>query len=98
MNEERIYTVLLGPHVSEKATLAADDDRQFVFRVARDANKLEIKKSVEKIFDVKVKNVRTVNVKGKTKRFGQTFGKRPDWKKAYVALHEGFDIEFIGAE
>ena len=98
MNQERILTVLRAPHVSEKATVAADENGTFVFKVAKDANKLEIKKAVEALFEVKVKSVRTANVKGKSKFFGRVAGKRVDWKKAYVSLAEGQDIDFLGAE
>ena len=98
MNQERIFKVLKAPHVSEKATLVADRSNQFVFKVAADATKTEIKKAVEKLWDVKVKSVNTLVAKGKTKRFGRSESKRSDWKKAYVSLQEGFDIDFLGAE
>lgn len=98
MNQERILTVLRAPHVSEKATVNADENGTFVFKVAKDANKLEIKKAVEALFEVKVKSVRTANVKGKSKFFSRVAGKRADWKKAYVSLEEGQDIDFQGAE
>lgn len=98
MNQERIFKVLKAPHVSEKASVAADRNNQFVFKVARDATKTEIKAAVEKLWDVKVKDVNTLVVKGKSKRFGRSEGKRSDWKKAYVSLQEGFDIDFLGAE
>lgn len=98
MNQERIFKVLKAPHVSEKATLVADRANQFVFKVAKDATKTEIKAAVEQLWNVKVKSVSTLVVKGKTKRFGRSEGKRSDWKKAYVALQEGFDIDFLGAE
>jgi large subunit ribosomal protein L23 len=98
MNQERIFKVLKAPHVSEKASMAADRNNQFVFKVARDATKTEIKAAVEKLWDVKVKDVNTLVVKGKNKRFGRSEGKRSDWKKAYVSLQEGFDIDFLGAE
>ncbi|KGD63623.1 50S ribosomal protein L23 [Alcanivorax nanhaiticus] len=98
MNQERILTVLRAPHVSEKATVNADENGTFVFKVAKDANKLEIKKAVEALFEVKVESVRTANVKGKSKFFGRVAGKRADWKKAYVSLAEGQDIDFLGAE
>ena len=97
MNQERIYQVLLGPHVSEKATLVAETNRQFVFKVRLDANKLEIKKAVEKLFNVQVAFVNTTVVKGKNKRFGRSLGRRSDFKKAYVALKDGFDLDFTGA-
>lgn len=73
-------------------------DNQFVFKVAKDATKNEIKTAVEKLWDVKVKAVNTLVVKGKSKRFGRSEGKRSDWKKAYVSLREGFDIDFLGSE
>ena len=96
MNLERIYQVLLGPHISEKATVSAEKNRQFVFRVRPDANKLEIKTAVEKLFKVQVESVNTTIIKGKTKRFGNRIGRRSDLKKAYVALKDGFDIDFSG--
>ena len=98
MSNERTYQVLLGAHISEKATVVADAGNQFVFRVAGDATKREVRKAVESLFKVKVKSVRTLNVKGKTKNFGRTVGKRNDWKKAYVALEAGHDIDFLAAE
>jgi large subunit ribosomal protein L23 len=98
MNQERIFQVLLSPHVSEKASIIADSNNQFVFKVARDADKLEVKKAVEQLFDVKVKSVQTINVKGKTKFFGRVRGKRSDWKKAYVSLQPGYDIDLMAAE
>lgn len=97
MNQERIYQVLLGPHISEKATVVAEKNRQFVFRVRPDANKLEIKKAVEQLFNVQVASVNTTITKGKSKRFGRNLGRRSDIKKAYVALKEGFDLDFSGA-
>ena len=98
MNQERIFKVLLGPHVSEKSTIAAEVGSQVVFKVATDATKLEIKKAVESLFEVEVAQVRTVNVKGKTKRTKFGMGKRNDWKKAYVRLNEGQDIDFEVSE
>ena len=97
MNQERIFKVLLGPHVSEKATVLADSKKQFVFKVATDATKLEIKKAVESLFDVKVAAVNTLNVQGKTKRTARGLGKRNDWKKAYIALQPGQDLDFSGS-
>ena len=96
--EERLMQVLLGPHISEKTTVAADSARQVVFKVRPDATKRDISNAVEKLFKVKVDNVTVVNVKGKTKRFGRVQGRRPDWKKAYVRLAPGHDIDFVGAE
>jgi len=96
MNQERLLKVLLAPHVSEKSTVSAEANNTLVFKVLKDANKAEIKTAVEKLFEVEVSGVRTVNVKGKTKRHGMTFGQRKDWKKAYVTLKEGHDIDFVG--
>lgn len=94
MNQERLLNVLLSPHQTEKAVRIADKSRQFVFKVMKDANKVEIKNAVEQLFNVKVKNISIVNVKAKIKRFKQIVGKRKGWKKAYVTLQEGFDINF----
>ncbi|AUM12062.1 50S ribosomal protein L23 [Ketobacter alkanivorans] len=98
MNQERIFKVLSAPHISEKATVVSDKHNQIVFKVAKDATKAEIKAAVEQLWEVKVKSVRTLVMKGKTKRFGRGMGKRADWKKAYVSLQDGFDIDFLGAE
>jgi large subunit ribosomal protein L23 len=98
MNFDRAANVLLSPHVTEKATLVGESANQFVFRVIQDAEKGEIKQAVETMFNVEVDSVRTVNVKGKTKRFGWRMGKRKNWKKAYVRLKPGHDIDFIGGE
>jgi large subunit ribosomal protein L23 len=89
--------VLLGPHISEKATVLAESKKQFVFKVATDATKLEIKKAVEALFEVKVARVTTLNVQGKTKRTARGLGKRNDWKKAYVALQAGQDLDFASS-
>jgi large subunit ribosomal protein L23 len=96
MREERLLKVIKAPHVSEKATVAAETNNTVVFKVATDANKADIKAAVEMLFNVEVQGVRTVNVKGKAKRHGMSFGKRSDWKKAYVVLKEGQDIDFVG--
>ncbi len=95
---ERLSKILVGPVVSEKSTRAADLSNQYVFKGLRDASKPEVRKAVEKMFDVKVTAVQLLNVKGKTKRFGQTTGRRSDWKKAYITLAEGSEIDFAGAE
>ena len=95
---ERLMTVLVAPHVSEKSARMAERDNQVVFRVLRDASKPEIKAAVELMFEVKVDTVRVVNVAGKTKRFGGRPGKRSDFKKAYVSLAEGQTIDFAGVE
>jgi len=98
MNQERILKILQAPVISEKAAVGADAMNQHVFKVAADASKLEIKKAVESYFKVKVDNVRTLNMKGKSKRFGQVQGRRSDWKKAYVTLAEGSDIDYAVSE
>jgi len=97
-NRERLMTILLGPHVSEKSTNIAERSNQVVFKVRRDSSKPEIRRAVEMMFDVTVTDVQVVNCRGKIKRFGQEYGKRQDWKKAYVSLAEGQDIDFIGAD
>jgi large subunit ribosomal protein L23 len=98
MNQERIFQVLVGPHVSEKAAIVADTSNQYVFKVALDATKSEIKKSVEQLFKVKVENVSTLRVKGKVKRNRNGFSAKSTWKKAYVRLEQGQDIDFASAE
>ncbi|CAM2856185.1 50S ribosomal protein L23 [Legionella steigerwaltii] len=98
MNAERLLMVLREPHTSEKATVIADKLKQFTFKVLKTATKTEIKMAVENIFNVKVKNVSVINVKGKTKRFKQMSGKRSDWKKAFVTLHADQDIDFTATE
>lgn len=95
---DRLYKVLMGPHISEKSTLAADTGNQVVFKVAVDADKAEVKQAVEGLFDVEVESVSILNVKGKSKRFGRFNGRRKDWKKAYVRLKDGQDIDFQVAE
>ena len=94
MNQERVFQILMGPHVSEKAAILADTNNQYVFRVAIDATKAEIKQSVEQLFKVSVDDVKTLRVKGKSKRnrFGMTT--KPTWKKAYVRLAQGQEIDF----
>ena len=98
MSQERLMNVLLGPHISEKSSIVADQANQVVFKVAVDANKDEIKKAVELMFDVAVDSVQVMNMKGKTKRSSNGMGRRRNWKKAYVSLKEGQDINFVGAE
>ena len=94
MNQERVFQILMGPHVSEKAAVVADTNNQYVFKVALDATKAEIKQSVELLFKVAVDDVKTLRVKGKSKRnrFGMTT--KPTWKKAYVRLAQGQEIDF----
>ena len=98
MNFDRAANVLLAPHVTEKATLVGDASNQFVFKVATDANKGEIKHAVEAMFNVEVDSVKTLNINGKVKRQGYRTGRRKNWKKAYVRLKPGHDIDFIGGE
>jgi len=98
MKVERIMSVIRGPHTSEKTNTIAEKNGQVTFKVDKTATKLEIKKAVEHLFDVKVAAVRTVIIKGKTKRFAQKIGRRKDIKKAYVSLKEGYDINFATTE
>lgn len=98
MNQERLMKVLVGPHTSEKSTRVSEKHNQVVFKVLPNSTKDEIKQAVEFLLKVKVNAVRTVNVKGKSRRTGQVNGRRNDWKKAYVSLAEGNDISFVGAE
>lgn len=98
MKEERLYQVILGPHISEKSTVVADKARQIVFKVREDATKPQIKAAVEKLFEVEVSAVKVINVRGKMKYTGKTTGKRNNWKKAYVCLKPGHDIDFMSAQ
>ena len=91
---DRLMNVVLAPVVSEKSTLVADKNRQYVFRVADDATKPEVKAAVEAMFKVEVKSVQIANVGGKVKRFGRFTGRRRSWKKAYVCLKAGQEINF----
>ena len=97
MNVERLHQVLRRPIVSEKSTNVAESSQQVVFEVLTDATKNEIKTAVESLFEVSVEGVQVINVRGKIKRFGKTPGKRTNWKKAYVRLAEGDDIDFLGS-
>ena len=97
MNQERIYQVIVAPHVSEKGTMLAETNSQHVFKVAPDATKSEVKVAVEELFKVKVDKVRIMNNKGKVKRFGGRIGKRSGLRKAYVTLASGSDIDFAGS-
>lgn len=92
MNEKRLYSIILGPHTTEKSVRLTGKNNQIAFRVLRDATKSELKTAIEKLFSVIVVSVRTVNVKGKEKKFKQMSGQRSDWKKAYIRLAEGHDI------
>ena len=97
-NADQLMTVLLAPVVSEKSTRVADKNRQYVFRVTDAATKPEIKAAVELMFKTKVEAVTVSNVKGKKKRFGRMMGRRNNWKKAYVRLAEGQEINFAATE
>jgi len=96
--QERLMKVILAPVVSEKSTFVADKHEQVIFRVAQDATKPEIKAAVELLFKVQVNSVQVSRVKGKDKRFGRTNGRRRSWKKAYVCLMPGQEINFAAAE
>ena len=96
MNQERLMQVLLAPQISEKATYVADKNEQVIFRVANDATKPEIKAAVELLFNVKVRGVSVANIKGKTKRFGRSMGRRDHVRKAYVLLQEGQELNLSG--
>lgn len=98
VSEEKLFQVIISPHVSEKSTRLADKDRQMVFEVHRDASKPIIKLAVEKMFNVQVESVTLTNVKGKRKQTGRMSGRRQDWKKAYVRLKPGQDINFVGQQ
>ena len=90
-----IYDVIKKPLVTEKTTIEKDDRNVVAFEVCRDANKIEIKSAVEKLFKVEVESVKTVNVAGKVKRYGARLGKRANWKKAYVSLKPGSNVDFF---
>jgi large subunit ribosomal protein L23 len=95
MNPERIYQVILGPHVSEKSAMMTEENNQYVFKVAIDASKPEIKEAVEAVFKVVVSDLQVLNVKGKTKRSARgRIRRKSDWKKAYVRLEAGHEIDF----
>ncbi|MFZ0486891.1 MAG: 50S ribosomal protein L23 [Arenicellales bacterium] len=98
MNRERLYQVLVSPIVSEKSTRLADQGNQVAFEVLPDATKKEIKQAVELAFDVEVVGVQIANIRGKVKRFQRTPGARSNWKKAYVRLKAGQDIDFSGGQ
>ena len=93
---EDIYSIILSPLVTEKATLVSGTENQVVFRVRPSASKFAIKNAVETLFKVKVKKIRTIQYLGKTKRVGKSIGRRSAWKKAYITLSEGDRIDFFG--
>jgi large subunit ribosomal protein L23 len=95
MNRERLYTVLLEPHFSEKVSILGDQSNQYGFKVATDATKEEIKEAVEELFNVSVERVSTMNVKGKAKRTARGVSRAKNWKKAYVRVAQGQEIDFM---
>ncbi len=97
LNSYLLAGILEAPIISEKSTNAAEKNNQFVFKVKKSATKKQIKSAVELMFEVEVQSVHVLNMKGKIKRAGKTMGKRSDWKKAYVKLKPGHDIEFSAA-
>ncbi len=97
MNTEKIFHVLIAPVASEKAVRIGDAHNQYVFKVRTDSTKTDIAKAVEQLFKVEVNSVNTLNVAGKSRRTGKSMGVRSDWKKAYVSLKQGFEINFTGA-
>ena len=95
MNDAKLYSIIRAPRVSEKTARLQEVSNQYVFEVATDATKADIKVAVEKLFDVKVESVNVLNVKGKSKAFKFRMGRRPDWRKAYVKLAEGQSIDVM---
>jgi len=93
MNQERLLNILKAHHVSEKSSYGSEANRQYVFKVVKDANKTEIKEAVGSLFNVKVNSIRICNMKGKARKFGRTLGRQQDWKKAYVTLAAGSEID-----
>ena len=96
--QDRLLQVILAPQITEKATYVADKNQQIAFKVRTDATKPEIKAAVELVFKVEVQSVTVANVKGKQKRAGRLMGRRSDWKKAYVSLKPGQEINFAAGE
>ncbi len=94
MNREQLMSVLIAPHVTEKTSLAMQNHNQYTFKVRREATKVDIKKAVEMMFEVKVAGVQVLNEPGKSRRFGKTNGRTQDWKKAYVSLVSGQTIDY----
>lgn len=98
MNQERIYTVLVEPHISEKVSLLGDKVNQYAFKVARDATKAEVAEAVETLFKVEVRKVTTVNVKGKVKTTAKSETRKKNWKKAYITVAAGQEIDYMVAD
>jgi len=97
LTEYELASIIEAPIISEKSTSIAEAQKSFVFKVKKKATKAQVKDAVEAMFGVEVDSVNVLNVKGKQKRFGRTLGKKSDWKKAYVKLKPGHDIEFSAA-
>jgi large subunit ribosomal protein L23 len=97
INKYQLAGVVQAPLISEKSTIAAEKNKQFVFKVQKQATKKQVKSAVEFMFNVEVDSVQVLNVKGKLKKFGRSVGQRSDWKKAYVKLKSGHDIDFSAA-
>jgi large subunit ribosomal protein L23 len=95
MNQERVYTILLEPHFSEKVSVQGDESNQYGFKVARDASKAEIRQAVETLFGVTVERVTTLNVKGKVKRNFRGVSRKKNWKKAYVRVAAGQELDYM---
>ena len=95
MNPERLYTVLVEPHISEKVSILGDEVNQYAFKVAKDATKPEIREAVETLFKVNVQKVTTANVKGKVKRTVRGVTRKKNWKKAYVTVAAGQELDFL---
>lgn len=98
MNQEKLLTLIERPVITEKAAIASEEANQYVFHVAKSATKHQIAEAVEQVFDVKVEDVRVLNVKGKVKRTRTGLGRRSDWKKAYVKLADGQQIDYTATE
>lgn len=97
INQERLLKIILAPHISEKATYIGENNNQTIFRVVSDATKKEIKDAIELLWKeqkIEVKNVQTINVKGKRKRVGRFMGRRSDWKKAVISIEKGQELNF----
>lgn len=92
-----LHDILIRPIITEKSSAQTASENTYVFEVGARANKIQIKRAIESVFGVKVEDVRTVTVRGKSKRFGRFFGKRPNWKKAYVRLSVGDELNFFEA-
>jgi len=98
MNAERLYTILLEPHISEKVSILGDDVNQYAFKVSKDATKPEIREAVETLFKVNVEKVTTANVKGKVKRTMRGTTRKKNWKKAYITVAAGQELDFLDIE